>query len=152
MRETSQSELSVMERQLDEMRGTSQSEALLQVIRWISEPEMRDSRKRLILKQKTSLSSWSAEEKTNAKKVCVFFDVIEILIKNRVIPAGVIEVHWANTIILCRQAADELIQNARTTIRPDAWKEFEDLCTRAREVVPFAMSNLSRTQVGHPET
>jgi len=122
-------QLRVMKRQLQMMERTSQSNALLSVVEQLSSSEMRQARKTL-LQLKKPLSEWTEEEKHAAKKVCVQFDIIEILIKHKVVPSGMIELHWGRTIRDCRKAANQLVDEIRLSI-PSAWMEFDNLVARS---------------------
>jgi hypothetical protein len=129
-------QLRVMEKQLEAMKKTAQSQSLLETIKYISDPELKEARKVLISHRGKSLSTWTGEAIAQARKVCVSFDIVEVLIKNEVIPKGVIESHWRNSIILCREVAEELISLERANHNPVAWQEFDALCSRAREGDP----------------
>jgi hypothetical protein len=124
-------QLQVMRGQIDATKQTAQSQVLFQVVQWLSLEEARHSRKTLIGLKRKKFKNWTRAELATARKVCVTFDLIEILIMNNVIPSGVIELHWGNTIRECRAAADVLISETRKNGRPDAWKHFDDLHNRA---------------------
>jgi hypothetical protein len=120
-----------MRGQLEAVEKTAQSQALFDVVKWLSEDDSRRARKILIQLQTKRYGDWTSEEAAAARKVCVMFDIVEILIRNRVIPPGVIETHWGGTICDCRDAATELIEQTRLSLRQDAWRYFDDLRERS---------------------
>ena len=128
-------QLRVMEGQLKMMQHTSQFQELMEVIKILSESEMREARKVLMRNKGKAVALWTEEEITKAKKVCVYFEIIEILLKNRVIPEGVIEVHWGESIATCRAASEELVTLIRQTQNPDAFRQFDELCKRLKKRV-----------------
>lgn len=122
-------QLRVMKHQLQMMEKTSQANALLSVVEQLSSSEMRQARKTL-LQLKKPLSEWTEEEKHAAKRVCVQFDIIEILIKHKVVPSGIIELHWGRSIRDCRKTANQLVEEVRLSV-PTAWMQFDNLVARS---------------------
>lgn len=127
-------QMKIMESQLNAMEQSAQSVALLDVIKWISESEIRAARKTLMMTRGKRLEAWSEDEKAKAKKVCVYYDIVGILIKNRVVPEDIIESHWGQSIIQCREAAAGLIDQTRKEINSEAWGEYDRLCLKATEL------------------
>ena len=116
--------------QLWSMRKTRQSHALLNVVQMLSEPELRKARKILISHAEIQLENWSDETKEKAERVCVFYDIVDILIQNKVITPNIIEENWGDSIKKCHEVASELIREIRKTRGEKYWDGFDRLYKR----------------------
>jgi hypothetical protein len=81
----------IMAFQIKEMRRATYATAFKAVYDMLQTDDVRNAR-RIVLRTLASkpLDSWTDEEKRIAEKVCSCYDTVAIMVRNRMVPVGVV--------------------------------------------------------------
>jgi hypothetical protein len=118
--------------QLRAMRHATKSQTTFMLIQYLQSPAIRDAR-RVLIKELSAkpYKDWVDAEKDMAETAINPYEVAGILVANRLVLEDVIVDNWSPTIAKCHEATQLLIAEARTSSRPNAWQNFDDLARRS---------------------
>lgn len=120
--------------QLFEMKRTSQVSAFISVVQFLQEERVREARRLLSSLREKKFEEWTPEEIQVAELVCCRYDIVGIMVDNKLIKKKLIIQEWWRSIIVSWESAQPLISKYKNERGRDFWNNFENLYKEARKV------------------
>jgi hypothetical protein len=107
-------QISVMRKEIAAMVDVNQGTNTLELIKLLQEEGSREARRKVFALQDRPVSTWTEDEKDNARAVCASYDVAATLARSEVVNRDVILTTWGASIRKTFDLTRPLVQQMKT--------------------------------------
>ena len=118
--------------QLRELKKGTVAQAFSTIASVLEDDKVRMARRTLIGNSKSDFNTWTGKEKDEAEIACKSYDVVGIMVQNKMIPQKMVIKEWRRSIIKSYEHARPMIEDYRKDRGDDFWKNFEWLYDKAK--------------------